>query len=360
METYIIAEVGTSHGGDLERAADLIHAAAESGANCAKFQCVIADEIVHQHTGAISLPGGEIDIYQRFRDLERPVDFYARLKELCDAARIDFLCTSFGTKSAEIVEDLKPDAHKVASPETNHIELLQVLRDFGRPIILSTGVTSLADIEQAVAELYPCELTILHCVTDYPADEVDYNLRLLPALQTVFGLKIGVSDHTLDPALVPTLSVSQGACMIEKHFTLSRTGTGLDDPIALNPSMFSTMTASVRRADALLDSSSSEGRTILLDQLIAEYGRSRVDAVLGNGVKKMGKAETDHYSTTRRSLLAIRDLPEGHRLTRNDVAALRSEALSPGLSPLFLPILLGVDLKEALSNGEGLRWEHVL
>ena len=360
MPTYVIAEAGTSHGGDLQRASELIRAAKESGADCVKFQCVIANEIVHPMTGAIELPGGAVDIHSRFRNLERPVTFYRRLKEYCDAAEIDFLCTAFGCESARIVEALDPVAHKIASPETNHLELLSRISSFGRPVFLSTGVTRVGDIERAVDSLAGCAITLLHCVTAYPAPESDYNIRLLPALRTLLGLDVGVSDHTLEPALIPTLAVAHGATVIEKHFTLSRSGSGLDDPIALDPHMFTELMSRVRRAEQVLRDSPEEGLRIVVDELCATYGRKRVNDVIGTGTKRLAAAELENYRTTRRSLLATGDFPPGHTLAQSDLAALRSERLAPGLDPSLKPVVIGAKLKKALANGEGLRWDHLL
>lgn len=360
MSTYIIAEIGTSHGGDLHRASELIHAAAEAGADCAKFQCVIANEIVHPLTGSIALPGGDTDIYDRFRALERPAAFYGRLKEHCDASGVDFLCTAFGAESARMVDALEPVAHKIASPETNHKALLEQINALGRRVFVSTGVTTLGDIERALEALHACSVTLLHCVTAYPAAEADYNIRILPALRKLLGLEVGVSDHTMDPGLIPTLAVAHGATVIEKHFTLSRSGDGLDDPIALDPTMFATLATLVRRAEQTLLDSPKEGAALVEEDLISEYGEQRVRVALGTGQKKLASSEREHYRTTRRSLIALRDLPEGHRIAAGDIAPLRAERLSPGLDPWLAPSVIGASIKKALSSGEGLQWDHLL
>ncbi|MFW6313793.1 MAG: N-acetylneuraminate synthase family protein, partial [Spirochaetota bacterium] len=221
-DTYIVAEIGTGHEGDIDRAQELIHAARECGADCAKFQYVLAREIVHPATGAVNLPGGATPLFERFSNLEQPVDFYARLKELCEKHAIDFLCTPFGIESARELRTLAPAAVKIASPELNHTELLTEVASYALPLIVSTGVSRLSDIEYALSILGTRDVTLLHCITAYPAPEEEYNLRLIASLRSAFGVPVGLSDHSEDPALVPGLAAALGATVVEKHFTLSR------------------------------------------------------------------------------------------------------------------------------------------
>jgi sialic acid synthase SpsE len=360
MPTYVIAEIGTGHGGDIDRAGELIVAARDAGADCAKFQCVFASEIVHPNCGFIDLPGGKTRIYDRFRALERPASFYADLKHLCSEAKIDFLCTVFGGRSARLVESLVPARHKIASPETNHEELLETVNSFGRPVILSTGVTRIGDIEQALDLLDSIETTVLHCVTAYPAREEDYNLRVIPLLHDLLGVPVGVSDHTEHPSLIPGLAVALGATTVEKHFTLDRSGAGLDDPIALDPAMFAELSATVRRIDALREDSQADVQEQVIEEFRARYGDERVAAVLGTGVKHLGADEAAHYRSTRRSLLATRDLTVGHVLQPGDLAALRSESLPPGVDPSHLRDLIGATVRTPVPNGHGIEWRHLL
>ena len=175
---FIVAEIGTSHGGDLSKARELLAAAAASGADAAKFQCVYADEILHPACGAVQLPGGNISLYERFRSLERDADFYAQLKALTEDAGLVFVCSPFGIKSARVLRDIGTPAIKIASPELNHFPLLREVAAYDRSIILSSGVSTLGDIEKALAVLDEASgglrgggLTLLHCVTAYPAPE---------------------------------------------------------------------------------------------------------------------------------------------------------------------------------------------
>lgn len=360
-DTYIIAEIGTAHGGDLSRAADLIAAAAESGADCAKFQYVIASEIVHPESGLVDLPGGPVPLFERFVSLEREPGFYLELQALCDRNEIDFLCTPFGTKGLGNLLRLGVNRLKTASPEINHTVLLREVRESSLPVIVSTGVSTLSDIEYAVQMLRPSDITLLHCVTAYPAPETDYNLRVIPTLRRAFGVPVGLSDHSSDPALVPGLAVAIGATVVEKHFTLDRGASGLDDPIAAEPEMFTQMAATIRRIDAIrtLDESGAEEK--ILSEFAAEYGSDRVEAVLGSGVKQLAPSEAANYETTRRTLHFVRGMAAGERVTENDVAILRSEKnLTPGIDPRFAGEIAGGLLARAASAGEGVTWDHFI
>ncbi|MFW5801141.1 MAG: N-acetylneuraminate synthase family protein [Spirochaeta sp.] len=351
---YVIAEIGTGHGGDLSAAEALISAAAESGADCAKFQTIFADEIVPQNVGDVPLPGGSIPLFQRFRDLERPLEFYAELKTLCRRYHIDFLSTPFGLRSARLLRKISVDAVKIASPELNHLPLLQEVAGYGVPLIISSGVSRLEDIERAMEITAGSQVTLLHCVTAYPAPAEDYNLRILPLLRALFGVSVGVSDHSMDPLLVPVLAAAMGARVIEKHITLSHSGSGLDDPIALEPAEFRKMTSAVRRVAA-------EGAESAIEEIIAEYGQERVDAVLGSGRKQPAPSEQANYGRTNRSAHAVRDLPAGHTISLQDFDLLRTEKiLHPGVSPHMAQLLIGAALTRPVAAGQGIRWEDVL
>jgi sialic acid synthase SpsE len=359
-DTYIVAEIGTAHGGDLSQADELVHAARESGADCAKFQYVIADELVHRRTPEVDLPGGPTPLWERFHALERPPAFYAELETLCRKHDLDFLCTPFGVESARALRDLNVERLKIASPELNHTALLEEVAGYGLPLIVSTGVSLLADIEYALSIAGREGTTILHCITAYPAPEEQYNLRLIRSLARVFGVNVGLSDHSADPNLVPGLAVALGATIVEKHFTLSREGDGLDDPIAMDPTMFTQMCATIRRIDAVRSLDPDEGPQKVVREFEAEYGAERVATVLGDGVKRLAPREAASYATTRRSLLAVRDLAVGHALGDDDLAALRSERLEPGIEPRFARELAGARLARDVPAGGAITWDVLL
>jgi len=369
----VLAEIGTSHEGDLGRAKELIAAAAEAGADGAKFQAVYAEEILHPKSGFVELPGGRIPLFDRFKALERPLEFYAALKEETEAKGLWFVCSPFGIRSARILHQIETKVLKIASPELNHYPLLEEVASYHVPLLISTGVSTLGDIERALSVLQKrvsekdegvpskipfSPLTLLHCITAYPAPEEEYNLSLLPNLEGVFGVPVGVSDHSRDPVLVPVLSVLEGARVIEKHFTLDQKGSGLDDPIALNPSEFQTMVMEVR--SAFLEVRAGR-RAHVVEALEARYGKDRVRNVLGDGVKRLAPSEKGNYRTTNRSIHALKDLRKGEMLSEENCALLRTEKnLKPGLGPELWKIVLGKLLVRDVEAGEGIQWDDVL
>jgi sialic acid synthase SpsE len=330
----------------------LIDAAAESGAGCAKFQYVYADEIIHPETGIVPLPSGDVRLYDMFKRLERDQDFYRRLKAKTESRGLIFLCTPFGAQSARELVSLEPSILKIASPELNHLPLLRQAAESGIPTILSSGVSTLSDIETALS-FFSSPIALLHCVTAYPAPASDYNLRLLKNLGGVFGLPIGVSDHSLDPLLVPLLSLSCSGSIIEKHICISRKDPGLDDPIALDPQDFLKMSKAIRRAAGMSDAA-------IVEELSSEYGKPAVEAALGDGVKRLAASERDNYGRTNRSLHAMGKIEPGEVFGAGNVGILRTEKiLRPGLHPASLDHILGRRASRAVPAGQGITWGDV-
>jgi sialic acid synthase SpsE len=349
----MIADLGTGHGGEAAKARELCDAAAEAGADCVKFQIVYADEILHPKTGEVALPGGKVRLYDRFKELEMPAGFFKDMKEYAENRGLIFLCTPFGIRSARELRALGPELVKIASPELNYTALLREVAGWGLPVLLSSGVSRLADIEEALALLAGVPVCLLHCVTAYPAPETDYNLRVLKSLAGVFGVTRGISDHSLDPELVPVLGTALGAAVIEKHFCLSREDPGLDDPIALPPEAFARMVRAVRRA---------EGQTP--EETIAackrERGEAMVEAILGDGVKRLAAAEQANYERTNRSVHALRDIAAGTVIGAGDFAVLRTEKiLRPGLPPSWAERIAGRLARRFIPAGEGIRFEDL-
>lgn len=182
-----IAEIGTSHNGSIQKAMNLIDAAAEAGARAVKFQIVYADEILHPNTGYVDLPTGKIPLYERFKSLELPISFYKELAEYSRSKKLLFSASPFGFRSAEELAALKPDFIKIASPELNYVQLLKYCAGFNIPMILSSGVSILKDIEKAVSflrsENKDLPLALLHCITSYPAPEKEYNVSVIKNLE---------------------------------------------------------------------------------------------------------------------------------------------------------------------------------
>lgn len=351
---YIIAEIGTSHGGSRDKARRLIAEAAAAGADCVKTQIVLADEILHPLTGTVMLPGGKIDLYKRFKSLEMDAGFYRELRAIAGQNHIDIFASVFGFESLTIALETGFTFFKAASPELNYIQLLERLNETGSPVILSTGISRLADIEQALKCFVKTTPILFHCVTSYPAPEEEYNCKLIENLSAMFGCPVGVSDHSMDPVIIPLLSFRHGAAAIEKHFTLDKTSDGLDDPVALDPSGFSKMTHTLKS----FAGTSREA----IDSFLTDYADPEViKKAKGSGVKKIAECEARNYETTNRSIHARESLPAGTIISPDMISILRTEKnLTPGLPPKFLNAVTGKILTRPLEAGEGLCLEHLL
>ena len=387
-EPVAVAEIGTAHGGDLQRGLDLIDAAADAGAHVAKVQVVFAEEILPPEAGLVPLPGGPTPLYEVFRALERPAGFYAALAERAEKRGIGFLASPFGEKSVRLLEDIGVEAWKVASPELNHEPLLERLAATGLPLILSTGVSLPEDIDRALEVITgacrPAEsvgrpspggpghtsqasgnppsgfapsaeppVVLLHCLTSYPAPEDQANLRAVPALAAAYGVPAGLSDHSRDPVLLPSLAVALGAVLVEKHITLDRSAGGLDDPVALTPGDFARMTVAMERF---------AGRALpaAVDDLAGGFGRERVESCLGGGAKTLAPAEAANYGRTNRSLHAVGALAAGTVLTEENTALLRTEkVLRPGIPPHSRREAYGKRLVRPVAPGDGITWEDI-
>ena len=352
-QMLIIAEIGTGHNGSIQKAKELIAAAKESGADAVKFQIVYADEILHPDTGFVELPTGRIPLYERFKDLECSIDFYTELAHYTQQQGLLFSASAFGLRSADELRQLNPAFVKIASPELNHFPLLARAASFRLPVILSSGVSRLSDIERALDYLNtqglpPDMRALLHCVTAYPAPETDYNTAVLQSLSALFNVPVGISDHSLDPAAIPIAGLLSGACILEKHICLSRTDAGLDDPVALEPAQFSRMTRIIRQLTGLPQ-----------DKLLAaaaEYGYSTafLQQIIGSGEKRLAPAEKNNYGKTNRSLHYLKDMAAGTVLHAEDIGILRTEKnLSAGEAPDMLHHFIGAVLQNAVKSGDG-------
>lgn len=382
--SLIIAEIGTSHEGSVEKARSMVDAAAASGADCIKFQWVYADEILHPKTGFVKLPTGNIPLYERFRQLELPPSFYKEMLDYVHSKGCTFCCSPFGVRSMRELLEINPDYVKIASPELNHFKMLEVLRDFRKeqknkiqngadkknsdlpkecssplvPVIVSSGVSRLTDIEKALEIIGTDGVSLLHCITSYPAPEDEYNVKLVKTLSEIFGVETGISDHSLNPILVPVLSTACGGTVIEKHFTLSKKTSGLDDPVALEPEEFATMVHVVHQTEAVLRHyGRNEGFIRAVEQLSEQFGKEKVMAVLGDGVKKLAATEKANYGRTNRSLHFMRSLKKGNLIEENDIGILRTEKiLTPGISPEFYEQIIGSVLARNVEDGAGVQW----
>jgi len=366
----VVAEMGTSHRGDLGRGFELIDAAAEAGADVAKFQVIFADEILPPEAGIVRLLGGEVALFEVFNSLERPVEFYAALKERALCRGLEFLASPFGSKSFKLLREIGVSAWKIASPELNHEDLLEMLARTAKPLILSTGVSRIEDIRRAleiVEGASPMKTrqpaALLHCLTSYPAPENQANLRTIRTLRESFGRPVGISDHSKHAVLIPALASALGAIIIEKHITLSHDAGGLDDPVALEPEDFARMCAAVNHHAPPWNQGAGALEAHLaatIEELSDEYGRKRVEEPLGDGIKRLAPSEIANYRRSNRSLHAIGTLPAGTLISEKNSAILRTEHnLRPGIEPRERHLAYGRRLIRAIPPGEGIRWKDL-
>jgi N-acetylneuraminate synthase/N,N'-diacetyllegionaminate synthase len=237
---FITAEPGSNHDGKLDQAKRLIEIAAESGCDAVKFQTFKADKIVARvedrpkYLETLAKPGETM--HSLFEKLQLPDEWHGELRDHAKAHGLIFYSTPFDEGSADMLEALGVPCFKVASFELNHLPLVEHLAMKKRPMILSTGMADLSDVESALAVVYPHhhDVVLLHCTSSYPAKVEDSNLRAMETLRSAFQVPVGLSDHS-EGIQVPAAAVALGACAIEKHFTIDRSLPGPDHPFALNP-----------------------------------------------------------------------------------------------------------------------------
>jgi len=312
---YIIAEVSANHNGKLDIALRLIEEAKKAGADAVKLQTYTADTItLNADTEDFQIHGGLWDgktLYELYQGAHMPWEWHAPLFEHARKVGIPIFSSPFDRTAVDLLEDLNAPAYKIASFEAVDLPLIQYVASTGKPMIISTGMADAEEIQEAIdaARAGGCkELAILHCVSGYPAPAADYNLRTLPDMMQRFGLVTGLSDHTLDNTTAVT-SVALGASIIEKHFTLDRSGGGPDDSFSLEP----------RELQALCRDSKTAWEA--LGQV--DYGR---------------KSSEQGNAQFRRSLYYVKPLKAGDVITADVIRSVRPGF---GLPPKETEAILG-------------------
>jgi len=329
---FVIAEAGVNHNGDVALAERLVDVAAASGADAVKFQTFHAERLVSLHAAKAryqqdTTPAGESQ-FEMIRKLELSHEAHARLAARARAAGVAFISTPFDHESVDLLAALDVPLFKVPSGEVTNLPLLEHIGRMGKPVILSTGMSSLGEVETAVDTLVRAgakALTLLHCTSSYPAEPDDVNLRAMLTMQQAFRLPVGYSDHTLGLE-VALAAVALGACVIEKHFTLDPALPGPDHRASLPPEELTRLVTGIRT----------------------------VERALGDGVKRSMPGEADVRAIARRSVVAARDLTAGTVLTAADVALKRP---GTGLPPSAVAWLIGRTLRRDLAADELLTTE---
>jgi N-acetylneuraminate synthase len=313
---FIIAEAGVNHNGDLALAHRLVDAAAATGANAVKFQTFKTERLVTAAAPKaqyqVETTGAAESQFDMLRRLELPAEAHRALLAHCADAGILFLSSAFDEESTDLLAALDVAAFKIGSGEITNWPLLEYIAAKGKPIILSTGMAYLGEVDAAVRAIRAagCEqLALLHCLSSYPADPAEVNLRAMHTLAAAFGLPVGYSDHSLSMA-VPLAAVALGACIIEKHFTLDKNLPGPDQRASADPAELAALV----------------------------QGTRTIEAALGHGRKEPAPSEADTANVARKSLVAARDLPAGATLTAELIAIKRP---GTGLPPSLRSHLVG-------------------
>jgi sialic acid synthase SpsE len=333
-EPYIIAEIGANHNGDMDLAKKMILSAKDNGADCVKFQSWTPTSLISREEYENNQVYNDSK-KKHFGSLKEMVKKYAltnsqhkELKAFCDQNEITFASTPFSIEEAKLLNDLDVPFFKIASMDINNLSFLKEVAAFEKPMILSTGMATLAEIENAVNVCKAAgnnQIVLLHCISIYPPEYTDIHLNNISMLQNTFNLPVGFSDHTIGTA-IPLASAALGACLIEKHFTLDKELPGWDHEVSADP----------------------EELNIICNQ------SKNIVRSLGNFYRKVSVAEEKKKEKFRRSLVVKSDLKKGHVIKESDLTAKR-----PGIyiAPDEIKYVIGRKLIEDIKADEVLKWE---
>ena len=334
LPCYVVAEMSANHCQDLDRAVAIVRAAKEAGADAIKLQTYTPDTLtIDCDKDCFRIGKGTIwegrRLYELYSEACTPWEWYPRLKAVAEEIGIELFSTPFDTTAVEFLEQMDVPVHKIASFEMVDIPLIRTVASTGKAVIMSTGMATENEIAEAVnafRESGGKELALLKCTSAYPASAAEMNLRTIPDLAERFDVVPGLSDHTMGLA-VPIASVALGACIIEKHFTLSRADPGPDSSFSLEPDEFKQLVSCVREAEAAL------------------------------GVVNYTRTEAEEASMVfRRSLFVVQDIKEGEMLTADNVRVIRP---GHGLAPKHYDEVIGKTATRDIERGRPLSWDLI-
>ena len=331
---YIIAELSANHNQDFQQAVKVIHAAKDSGADAIKLQTYTADTItIRSDRDLFRIKGGTLwdgaTLHDLYGQAYTPWEWQPKLKQVANDLGMDLFSSAFDATAVDFLQGMDVPAHKVASFELVDLPLIKKMAATGKPLIISTGMATLEEITEAVNAAQGAgasQIALLKCTSAYPASPESMNLRTIPELSRRFGVPVGLSDHTMGVA-VPVAAAALGACIIEKHLTLSRELKGPDSAFSLEPHEFQTMVEAVRAGQAAL------------------------------GTIKFGVNADDAKSRIfRRSLFIVKDVKQGERFTEENVRSIRP---ANGLHTRHLSEVLGKPAAHDIERGTPLSWDLV-
>jgi len=317
-KTLIIAEAGVNHNGSVESAKKLIAAAEEAGADYVKFQTFKAETLVTQNADKAEyqkrLTGADETQFEMIKKLELDKKAHEELIDHCKQIDIQFLSTAFDHESIKLLAELNIPLFKIPSGEITNLPYLRHIGKMGKPIIMSTGMSTLDEVQNALNILIESgagkeQITILHCNTEYPTPMEDVNLKAMITIRDELGVNVGYSDHTLGIE-IPIAAVAMGASVIEKHFTLDRALPGPDHAASMEPDELKTMVTTIRN----------------------------VEKALGNGMKKPSGSELKNITIVRKSIIAKKTINKGEPFSENNLGVKRP---GTGLSPMLWDQIIG-------------------
>ncbi len=332
---YVIAEMSANHGQSFDQAVEIVRAAKAAGADAVKLQTYTPATITIQSDQSyFQVRGGTLwdgrTLYDLYAEAYTPWEWQPRLKKLAEDLGMVLFSSAFDSTAVDFLEEMCVPAHKVASFELVDIPLIQRMARTGKPLIISTGMATVEEIDEALqsaGEAGATQIALLKCTSAYPAPAEEMNLRTIPEMARRFGVPVGLSDHTMGIA-VPVAAVALGACIIEKHLTLLRSTPGPDSAFSLEPHEFKSMVDAVRTAEKAL------------------------------GEVHFGLSEKEEVSRAfRRSLFVVEDVKQGETF---DAANVRSIRPGHGLHPRHLTEVLGKRAAQGIKRGTPLRWEFVV
>ncbi|MEW5947888.1 MAG: pseudaminic acid synthase [Thermodesulfobacteriota bacterium] len=328
---YIVAELSANHRQEFDKAVELVKAARAAGADAVKLQTYTPDTMtICCDNRQFRIGKGTLwenrSLYDLYREAYMPWEWQPRLKAVAEDLGMDLFSAAFDASAVDFLEEMGVPVHKVASFEIVDIPLIEKMAQTGKPLIISTGMANLGEIEEAVQAARRAGATqigLLKCTSAYPAPPEDMNLRTIPHMMTAFDVPVGLSDHTLGIA-VPVSAVALGACIVEKHFTLSRAVPGPDSAFSLEPHEFAAMVEAIRTSEKALGT--------------VNYGAG---------------SEESRSLMFRRSLFVVQDVKAGERFNKENVRSIRP---GYGLPPKFLKEVLGRRASKNIEKGTPLDW----
>lgn len=331
---YIIAEISANHHQHFDQALEITRAAKQSGADAVKLQTYTPDTMTIACDNEFFRIGkGTIwegrNLYDLYSEAFTPWNWQPKLKQVAEEIGLDFFSTPFDNTAVDFLEEMNVPAYKIASFEIVDLPLLRRVAQTKKPIIMSTGMATLAEIDEAVSVIREAggnQIALLKCTSAYPAPPEEVNLRTIPHLAEAFNLPVGLSDHTLGIA-VPVTAVALGACIVEKHFTLSRSIPGPDSAFSLEPAEFKAMAEAIRAAEKALGQ--------------VHYGVSEREA---------------NSRVFRRSLFVVKDVKAGEEFTEENIRSIRP---GYGLHTRHLNEVFSRRASRDINRGTPLEWKHI-